>query len=170
MAEKSEGMKRDFTSLGELRGKPGAVHSRRRVGRGTGSGLGKTSGRGHKGQKARSGNRRKVGFEGGQMPLQRRLPKRGFRNIFAKEFSEVNVGRLARFEAGATVDASALRASGLVRKLARGGVKVLGSGSVDRPLHLKVQGCSDSARRKIEGAGGSVELVALAASPEGASA
>ncbi|MBI3024413.1 MAG: 50S ribosomal protein L15 [Candidatus Tectomicrobia bacterium] len=169
MAEKNQGEGR-VTGLGDLRGKPGATHRRKRGGRGRGSGMGKTSGRGHKGEKARSGSRKKPGYEGGQMPLQRRLPKRGFHNIFAKDFSEVNVGRLARFEAGATVDAAALCASGLVRRLAQNGVKLLGSGAIDRPLHLKIQGCSESARKKVEGAGGSVEVVSLQAAAQGAGA
>jgi large subunit ribosomal protein L15 len=169
MADKDQGGGR-VTGLGDLRGKPGAHRGRRRVGRGTGSGMGKTSGRGHKGEKARSGSRKKPGYEGGQMPLQRRLPKRGFRNIFAKDFSEVNVGRLACFEAGATVDAAALCASGLVRRLAHNGVKLLGSGAIDRPLHLKIQGCSESARKKVEVAGGSVEVVPLQAATQGAGA
>ncbi|MBI3127235.1 MAG: 50S ribosomal protein L15 [Candidatus Tectomicrobia bacterium] len=168
MADKNQGEGR-VTGLGDLRGKPGATHSRKRVGRGPGSGMGKTSTRGHKGAKARSGNKKKPGYEGGQMPIQRRLPKRGFRNIFAKDFSEVNVGRLDRFEAGSAVDAAALRASGLVRKLAANGVKLLGTGEVSRALHLKVQACSESARKKVEGAGGSVEVIPLKAA-QGASA
>ncbi len=93
------------------------------------------------------------------MPLQRRLPKRGFHNLFSRDFSEVNVGRLDRFESGATLDAAALKASGLVRRIRKDGVKILGSGTIDKPLHLKVQGCSASARRKLEGAGGSVEIL-----------
>ena len=163
MAEKNPSGEGRVTGLGDLRGKQGAHRGRKRVGRGPGSGMGKTSGRGHKGAKARSGNRKKPGYEGGQMPLQRRLPKRGFRNIFGKEFSEVNVGRLGRFDAGSTVDAAALCVSGLVSKLARSGVKLLGSGAIDRALHLRVQGCSESARKKVEGAGGSVEVVPLRA-------
>ena len=154
---------KDFTGLGDLRATPGSVRPKTRIGRGTGSGRGKTSGKGHKGQKSRSGYSRRPGFEGGQMPLQRRLPKRGFRNIFKKDFSEVNVGRLDRFGAGTEVDSAALRASGVVRKLGANGVKLLGSGSIDQPLTLKVQGCSESARRKIEAAGGSVEIVSLKA-------
>ncbi|MEK6709527.1 MAG: 50S ribosomal protein L15, partial [Nitrospinota bacterium] len=134
MAEKNPSGEGRVTGLGDLRGKQGAHRGRKRVGRGPGSGMGKTSGRGHKGAKARSGNRKKPGYEGGQMPLQRRLPKRGFRNIFGKEFSEVNVGRLGRFDAGSTVDAAALCVSGLVSKLARSGVKLLGSGAIDRAL------------------------------------
>lgn len=104
------------------------------------------------------------------MPLQRRLPKRGFRNIFKKEFSELNVGMLERFESGATLDASMLEASGVIRKLAQNGVKLLGSGEIDRPLNLKVQGCSQSARQKVEAAGGSVEIVPLKSSPKDKSA
>lgn len=153
----------DYTRLSDLRATPGSVRTRTRVGRGTGSGHGKTSRRGHKGQQSRSGYSKKPGFEGGQMPLQRRLPKRGFHNIFKKEFSEVNVGRLDRFEAEAEVDGLALEASGVVRKLAKDGVKLLGSGKIDRPLALKVQGCSESARKKVEAAGGSVEIVPLKA-------
>lgn len=98
------------------------------------------------------------------MPLQRRLPKRGFRNIFKKEFSEVNVGKLARFDAGATVDASTFVVSGVVRKLGKNGIRILGGGEIDRALNLKVQGCSGSARQKIEAAGGSVEIVPVAPS------
>jgi len=100
------------------------------------------------------------------MPLQRRLPKRGFNNRFKKEFSELNVGRLGVLAEGASVDVDALRAAGLIRKIAKDGVKLLGEGEVDRAIHLKVQKCSESARRKIESAGGSVEIVVLAAKPE----
>ncbi len=160
----------DFTRLGDLRATPGATRQRTRVGRGTGSGQGKTSRRGQKGQKSRSGYSKKPGFEGGQMPLQRRLPKRGFRNIFKKEYSEVNVGKLARFDAGVAVDAAALEASGVVRKLATDGVRLLGSGFIDRALTIKVQGCSESARRKVEAAGGSVEIVPFRAEKKDSSA
>jgi large subunit ribosomal protein L15 len=104
------------------------------------------------------------------MPLQRRLPKRGFRNIFKKEYSEVNVGKLARFDAGVAVDAAALEASGVVHKLAADGVRLLGSGSIDRALTIKVQGCSESARRKVEAAGGSVEIVPFRAEKKDSSA
>jgi large subunit ribosomal protein L15 len=153
----------DYTRLGDLRATPGSVRTRTRVGRGTGSGHGKTSRRGHKGQQSRSGYSKKPGFEGGQMPLQRRLPKRGFNNIFKKEFSEVNVGRLDRFEAGAELDGLMLEASGVISRLAKDGVKLLGSGKIDCALTLKVQGCSESARKKVEGAGGSVEIVPMKA-------
>ncbi len=163
MAENDTTPANEYTGLGDLSSPKGAVRTRRRVGRGTGSDRGKTSTRGHKGQKSRSGYRRKVGFEGGQMPLQRRLPKRGFNNRFRKEFSELNVGRLGVLEPESRVDATALRAAGLVRKVAKDGVKLLGEGDVDRALHLQVQKCSRSARQKIEGAGGSVEIVALPA-------
>ncbi len=156
----------DYTKLSDLRAKYGSVRTRKRVGRGTGSGTGKTSSRGQKGQKSRSGYSRKIGFEGGQMPLQRRLPKRGFHNIFKKEYSEVNVGKLERFDAGATVDAPELEAARVVRKLAKNGVKLLGAGEIDRALTVKVQGCSASARKKIEAAGGSVEIVPLGSSPK----
>ncbi len=166
MSENDTKPEDSFTGLGDLSSPKGAVKSRRRIGRGTGSGSGKTSGRGHKGQKSRSGYSRKVGFEGGQMPLQRRLPKRGFSNRFKKEFSELNVGRLGALAPGASVDAGILHAAGLVRKLAKDGVKLLGEGEVDRAIHLKIQKCSESARRKIESAGGSVEIVALAVKPE----
>jgi len=150
---------KDFTGLGDLRATHGSVRPKTRVGRGTGSGRGKTSGKGNKGQKSRSGYSRRPGFEGGQMPLQRRLPKRGFRNIFKKEFSEVNVGRLEQFAPGSEVDGVVLCAAGVVRKLGCNGVKLLGSGSINRPLTLKVQGCSESARRKIEAAGGNVKII-----------
>ncbi len=166
MSENDATPENSYTGLGDLSSPDGAVKARRRVGRGTGSGRGKTSTRGHKGQKSRSGYSRKVGFEGGQMPLQRRLPKRGFNNRFKKEFSELNVGRLGVLAEGVNADADALRAAGLIRKVAKDGVKILGEGEVDRAVHLKVQKCSESARRKIESAGGSVEIVALAAKPE----
>lgn len=161
MSENEAAQEAAWTGLGDLSPPEGAVKSRRRVGRGAGSDRGKTSTRGHKGQKSRSGYRRKVGFEGGQMPLQRRLPKRGFNNRFKKEFSLLNVGRLCALAAGASVDAATLQAAGLVRKVAKDGVKLLGEGEVDSALHLKIQKCSASARRKIEDAGGSVELAAL---------
>ena len=166
MSENDEKTENSYTGLGDLSSPSGSVKARKRVGRGVGSGMGKTSTRGHKGQKSRSGYSRKVGFEGGQMPLQRRLPKRGFNNRFKKEFSELNVGRLGVLAEGASVDAESLKAAGLIRKVARDGVKLLGEGEVDRAIHLKVQKCSESARRKIESAGGSVEIVVLATNPE----
>ncbi len=166
MSENETKPENSYTGLGDLSSPEGAVKARRRLGRGTGSGRGKTSTRGHKGQKSRSGFSRKVGFEGGQMPLQRRLPKRGFSNRFKKEFSELNVGRLGVLAEGAIVDADALRSAGLIRKVSKDGVKLLGKGEIDRSVHLKVQKCSESARRKIESAGGSVKIVVLTAKPE----
>ncbi|HBO70120.1 MAG TPA: 50S ribosomal protein L15 [Deltaproteobacteria bacterium] len=143
--------------LSDLRPAKGARTARKRVGRGKGSGLGKTSGRGSKGLRARSGGGTPPGYEGGQMPLQRRLPKRGFRNIFRKEFAIVQVKDLNRFEAGTTVDVPALRAAGLVKNV-RDGVKLLASGEVDRPLNVKVDRASQAAARKVEAAGGTLEV------------
>jgi len=132
--------------------------SRKRVGRGVGSGHGRTSCRGHKGQKARSGGTIVPGFEGGQMPLQRRLPKRGFTNIFRKEVAVVNLKDLNRFEASDIVDLAALKRVGLVRK-GEEKVKILGKGEVAQPLTLKVDQVSRTAKEKIESAGGKVELL-----------
>jgi len=147
--------------LSELRPTPGAVKKRKRVGRGPGSGHGKTSTKGHKGAKARRGGgikMGKAGFEGGQMPLQRRLPKRGFTNIFKKEFQIVNVRDLAGFEAGSVVDAQALVQAGLVRST-KGPVKVLGEGEIQAALTLRVAAFSTQAKTKIEAAGGKAERV-----------
>ena len=143
-------------TLGNLSPNPGSNRPRKRVGRGPGSGHGKTAGRGHKGFKARSGGGIKIGFEGGQMPLQRRIPKRGFNSPFRKEYGVVNVGELERFEAGSRVDRQVLVESGLVaKKYAM--VKVLGDGELSKALTLAVDKLSDSARRKIESAGGKIE-------------
>ena len=142
----------------DLSPQEGAKKNRKRVGRGVGSGHGRTSCRGHKGQKARSGGTIVPGFEGGQMPLQRRLPKRGFTNIFREEAAVVNLKDLNRFESSAVVDLQALKSVGLVRK-AEGAVKILGKGTLDRPLTVKVNRISKSAREKIESAGGKVELL-----------
>lgn len=153
--------------LNELRDKEGATHARKRLGRGIGSGLGKTGGRGVKGQKSRSGVAIK-GFEGGQMPLYRRLPKRGFKNIFAKDLNEVSVGRIqaaidaGNLDASATIDASALVKAGVIRRV-RDGVKVLGNGEIKAKVALDVAGASKSALEKIEKAGGSVKLPEKAA-------
>jgi large subunit ribosomal protein L15 len=136
----------------------GSKKNGKRVGRGVGSGHGRTSCRGHKGQKARSGGTIVPGFEGGQMPIQRRLPKRGFTNIFRKEVAVVNLKDLNRFEASTVVDLEALKSAGLVRK-GEGGVKVLGKGDLAHPLTLKVHQVSKTAREKIESAGGKVELL-----------
>ncbi len=143
--------------LSNLSPAPGSTHARKRLGRGTSSGHGKTAGRGQKGQKSRSGGSPRVGFEGGQMPLSRRLPKRGFKNIFAKNIAIVNVEDLNRFDGSAAVDIVALRDAGLVRGQFDA-VKVLGNGDVRVKLNVIVDSISASAREKIEKAGGSVEV------------
>lgn len=150
--------------LSRLRPAEGAVRGKRRKGRGPGSGLGKTAGHGQKGQKARHpGNFSKLGFEGGQMPLYRRIPKRGFTNLFAKRVATINVKDLERFEEGATVDEAALRKAGLVNRKADM-IKVLGDGELDKALTVKVHASSATATQKIEKAGGTVELVETTAS------
>jgi large subunit ribosomal protein L15 len=151
--------------LNEIRDKPGATHAKKRLGRGIGSGLGKTSGKGVKGQKARSGVAIK-GFEGGQMPLHRRLPKRGFNNIFAKKFNELNLGRIqAAVDAGQldgkkpiTVDA--LQAAGLIRR-AKDGVRLLGNGEITGKLAFEVTGASSGAIKAVEAKGGTVTLKSI---------
>lgn len=143
--------------LHELSPAPGSNRPVKRIGRGPASGQGKTAGKGHKGQKARAGRGMRPGFEGGQMPLQRRLPKRGFNNIFAKEIAIVNVGALNdAFEAGAVVDAAALIESGLVKK-ELDGIKVLGHGELTKALTVKAAAFSKEAKAKIEAAGGTAE-------------
>jgi large subunit ribosomal protein L15 len=144
--------------INELRPPKGAVKKRKRIGRGPGSGHGKTSCRGHKGANARSGGGVRPGFEGGQMPLQRRLPKRGFHNLFKKRYSIIKIGDLARFEKDSVVDSEAVINAGLVKKVYEG-IKVLGDGKINYPLTLKVHSYSKSAREKIEAAGGKVEAV-----------
>ncbi|MCG6893849.1 MAG: 50S ribosomal protein L15 [Desulfobacteraceae bacterium] len=145
--------------LHELKPAAGARKGRKRLGRGVGSGWGCTAGRGTKGQNSRSGGGVRPGYEGGQMPIHRRLPKRGFTNIFKKRIAVVNLRDLARtFESGATVDEAALVQSGLI-KGPRDGVKLLGSGEIDRPLTVRLDAVSKSAREKIEAAGGSIEVV-----------
>ena len=144
--------------LHELSPAPGSVSKRKRVGRGHGSGNGKTAGKGHKGQNARSGGGVRIGFEGGQMPLTRRIPKRGFNNIFATEYTVVNVADLeARFENGAVIDTDALIDAGLVTKVLDG-VKVLGNGEVTKSFTVKAAKFSESAKAKIESAGGKAEV------------
>ena len=146
-------------ALNDLKPAKGAIRSRKRVGRGPGSGLGKTSGRGEKGQKSRSGYARKVGFEGGQMPLHRRVPKRGFTNArFRRELSYVNVGRLEAFEPGTIVTPEVLLKHGLIRKL-REGVKVLAKGSLSKPLTVRAHQFSAKAQELITGAGGKAEVL-----------
>ena len=143
--------------LHELSPAAGSTKARKRIGRGAGSGQGKTAGKGHKGQKARAGRGMRPGFEGGQMPLQRRLPKRGFNNIFRIEMAIVNVAALDKaFEAGETVTVDALIEKGLVKKVL-GGVKVLGNGELSKALTVQANAFSDSAKQKIEAAGGKVE-------------
>ena len=138
----------------------GSTKDRKRIGRGPGSGTGKTAGRGSKGFWSRSGSSMKSGFEGGQMPLHRRLPKRGFKNIFRVEFSVVNVEQLEkRFEKDAVVDLAALQANRLVREKNTPGIKVLGRGEIKKALQLRVNRISAGARKKIEAAGGKVELL-----------
>ncbi len=144
--------------LHELQPAQGSNTAAKRKGRGHGSGNGKTAGYGHKGQKARSGVK-KAGFEGGQMPLQRRLPKRGFNNIFATEYATVKVSDLeARFEAGAVVDTKALVEAGLIKK-SLDGVKVLGNGELTKPLTVQLAAFTASAKEKIEKAGGKAEVI-----------
>ena len=145
--------------LHQLSPAPGSTSERTRIGRGPASGQGKTAGKGHKGQKARAGRGMRAGFEGGQMPLQRRLPKRGFNNICAKEIAIVNLSAIdAKFEDGAVVDIDALIASGLVKKQLDG-VKVLGNGEITKKLTVKVNAFSESAKAKIEAAGGKAEVI-----------
>jgi large subunit ribosomal protein L15 len=144
------------TGLHQVQPAPGATHARKRVGRGPGSGHGKTAGRGSKGQKSRTGYRHLRGFEGGQMPLHRRVPKRGFTNIFRVEYDVVNLRDLARFEAGQSVTPEALRERGLA---GRGPVKILGDGEIKKKLAVSAHKFSASARAKIEAAGGSCEVV-----------
>ena len=144
--------------LSSLTNTPGARKRAKRVGRGCGSGMGKTSTRGHKGQNARSGGGVRPGFEGGQMPLQRRVPKRGFKNIFATKYASVNVEVLARFEDGTVVDTKALQDAGIVKKT-YDGVKFLGRGEVTKKLTVKAAAFSEGAKSKIEAAGGKAEVV-----------
>lgn len=136
----------------------GSTKDSKRIGRGHGSGNGKTAGKGHKGQKARAGHGMRPGFEGGQMPLQRRVPKRGFNNIFAKEVTAVNVSALEVFEDGATVDAAALKGKGII-KTADNAVKVLGNGKLTKKLTVKLNAFSASAAEKINSAGGKAEVI-----------
>ena len=144
--------------LNELSPPKGSRRPRKRVGRGVGSGKGKTAGRGTKGYNSRSGGGVRPGFEGGQMPLHRRLPKRGFTNIFKKKIAVINIRDLAKFENGSVVDEAALVKAGLV-KGRRDGIKLLGHGEIKIPLTIKVDMLSKSAREKIINAGGSVEVL-----------
>jgi large subunit ribosomal protein L15 len=146
--------------LNDLAPAPGARKSRKRIGRGVGSGWGKTAGRGSKGQNSRSGGGVRPGYEGGQMPIHRRLPKRGFTNIFKKTYAVINIRDLAKMESGSVVDEAALVRAGLV-KGRRDGVKLLGQGDIAIPLTVKIDLISQSARQKIESAGGTVEVSQL---------
>lgn len=144
--------------LYELAPAPGSAKAPFRKGRGIGSGNGKTAGKGHKGQNARSGGGVRPGFEGGQMPLSRRIPKRGFTNIFAKSIACINVDALNQFEDGAVVDAEALRKAGVLKK-SLDGVKVLGNGTIEKKLTVKAAAFSAAAKQKIEAAGGKAEVI-----------
>ena len=144
--------------LHELRPAEGSTTAEKRLGRGVGSGLGKTSGKGHKGAKARSGGGKRPGFEGGQMPLYRRVPKKGFTNIFGTDYASVNVERLNVFEDGATVDAKALLDAGIIKKTL-GGVKIMGNGELQKTLNVKAAKFTASAKEKIEALGGKAEVI-----------
>jgi large subunit ribosomal protein L15 len=143
--------------LHELKPAKGATHATKRLGRGIGSGTGKTSGKGHKGQKARSGGGVRPGFEGGQIPLARRMPKRGFTNIFKKEYVVLNVRDLERFDNGAVVNYESLFELGLIKKI-KDGVKILGTGELSKALTVSVDKVSPAAAEKIVAAGGKVEV------------
>lgn len=144
--------------LHELRPAAGSTKAPKRVGRGTGSGMGKTSTMGHKGQKARSGSK-KNGFEGGQMPLARRLPKRGFTNIFAKEYTIINISDLERLENGTVVTAELLKQKRIISKIEKDGLKVLGNGALTKKLDVKAAKFSETAKNAIEAVGGTVEVI-----------
>lgn len=144
--------------LHELSPAPGSKKAAVRVGRGLGSGLGKTSGRGQKGQNSRSGGGTRPGFEGGQKPLYLRLPKRGFKNIFRKEYVEINVGVLERFEAGTVIDAVLLVECGLIKNL-RDGIRILGNGELTKALTVQAAGFSANAVEKIQAVGGKAEVI-----------
>ena len=144
--------------INELSPVPGSTHVDKRKGRGHATGNGKTAGRGHKGQKARSGGGTRIGFEGGQMPLARRIPKRGFNNIFAKPLEAINVSALDKFEDGAVVDAQALLDAGVLSKCVYG-VKILGNGEITKKLTVKASAFSETAKEKIEAAGGKAEVI-----------
>jgi large subunit ribosomal protein L15 len=150
------------TGIHSFKPNPGATHKRKRIGRGPGGGHGKTAGRGEKGMWSRSGSHTKRGFEGGQMPLHRRLPKRGFTNDpFKKEFTVINVSDLDRFEKGSKIGPQELIAAGLVRKVAKFGLRILGDGQIDRALHVSAHYFTESARQKITNAGGTCEVIKL---------
>ncbi|GAA0225714.1 50S ribosomal protein L15 [Metaclostridioides mangenotii] len=145
--------------LHELKPAEGAVKAKKRLGRGTATGQGKTSGRGQKGQNSRSGGGVRVGFEGGQMPLARRIPKRGFTNIFKKQYNEINVDVLNKFENGTEVTAELLKSTKTIKKIEKDGIKILGEGNLEKALTIKAAKFTASAQEKIEKAGGKAELV-----------
>ncbi len=144
--------------LHELKPAPGSTTAPKRLGRGVGSGLGKTSGKGHKGAKARSGGGKAPGFEGGQMPLYRRIPKSGFTNIFAKEYATINLSQLERFDNGTVVTAQLLKDAGVIKQV-KDGVKVLGGGELTKKLTVQVTRFTASAKEKIEALGGKAEVI-----------
>lgn len=144
--------------LHELSPAEGSTKERKRVGRGHGSGQGKTAGKGHKGQNARSGGGVRPGFEGGQMPLARRIPKRGFNNIFATKYAVINVSDLDKFVDGAVIDAEMLKATGIIKQ-PLDGIKILGNGNITKKLTVKAAAFSKTAQEKIEKAGGKVEVI-----------
>ena len=144
--------------INDLSPMPGSTHVDKRKGRGHATGNGKTAGRGHKGQKARSGGGTRIGFEGGQMPLARRIPKRGFNNIFAKPLDAINVSVLEKFEDGAVVDAKAIVDAGIISKCVYG-IKILGNGEITKKLTVKAAAFSETAKQKIEAAGGTAEVI-----------
>lgn len=144
--------------LHELKPAEGATSARKRLGRGIGSGLGKTSGKGHKGAKARSGGGKRPGFEGGQMPLTMRLPKRGFTNNFRKEYVAINVSRLEVFDDGATVGPVELIEMGIIKKIGDG-IKIMGDGELNRKLTVQANKFTATAKEKIEAAGGKAEVI-----------
>ena len=143
--------------LHELAPAAGSTTAAKRLGRGVGSGLGKTSGKGHKGAKARSGGGKRPGFEGGQMPLYRRIPKKGFTNLFRLEYAEVNVGQLEVFTEGTVVNAELLKAAGIIKKT-MDGVKILGTGELTKKLTVEAAKFTESAKEKIEAVGGKAEV------------
>ena len=145
--------------LNNLKPAIGATKNRKRIGRGPGSGHGKTATKGHKGQKARSGGSIKAGFEGGQMPMQRRLPKRGFKPLDRKEYAVVNLGQLEIFEAGTSIDMEMLLKHGLIGSKVLDGVKILATGDLTKPLSVKAQKFSAAAKEKIVAAGGTIEEI-----------
>ena len=151
-----------MSGIHTLRPDKGSTHKTKRIGRGPGSGHGKTAGRGHDGMWSRSGSHQKRGFEGGQMPLHRRMPKRGFSNaIFKKSFSTVNVSDLVKFENGSKIGPQELVDARVIRKLEKNGLRVLGDGNIDRALHVTAHYFTEGAREKITKAGGTVEVITL---------